>query len=706
MREHHINDILLSMNDSLSHLYELKEKLPHTWSAFLARFGRFTDIQALAIEPLLAGKNCILVSSTASGKTEAALMPLIERLKQTAKPNAQNSLQLIYVVPTRALTRDLARRLKQPLEQLAITLQIKTGDEPALKLNRPPQMLLTTPESLDSLFANRPRMLKDVRAVVLDEIHLLDNTARGDGLRILLNRLRRLRHYAFSRGDSLTEAVQFCALSATVPEPLAVAARYFQEPMVIQTEGQRHFDAELIEMQGNQSLSGLFADFQRRGIRKVLAFCNSRAECEEWARTCRQGSPFGDRVFVHHSSLDAGVRHAVEHNFTISEAALCFATSTLELGIDIGDLDLVLLIGPPENTSAFLQRLGRSNRRGGNASVVCFYRDAMEQAMFEVFIRAARSGELETSHYFFRPSVVVQQLCSYIKQTRNGEIVPDAAYELFATPSGTPLIAKSIYQDIIAQLIDKAYFVALPNGVLKPATKWHLLYEHREIYSNLVDMQRNAMDVIDEVTGRKLGSLEWGAHHNAPFLFSGQVRRATRIQGRKLMVRNAEEMAGAPRFRSTWRLLSRELAKAVARQLSLPQTASTAEIAFVTEILEGVTSEGEPVLPSGWVFHCAGDAYGFALGDMLQSVYGVKVSQHNSLCFLFEGNLPAEPLQMNEAQVRKQVLRRWKQSENWYDMGAFHKELPAPVRRESILEAFNIAEFLQIFSGIKFVSDL
>ena len=228
------------MDSSL--LHELKDKLPHTWSAFVGRFGRFTQIQALAVEPLLAGENCILVSSTASGKTEAALMPLIERLKQTAKLKAQNSLHMVYIVPTRALTRDLARRLNQPLEQLAIAMQIKTGDEPALKSNRPPQLLLTTPESLDSLLANRPRMLKDVSAVVLDEIHLLDNTARGDQLRVLLNRLRRLRRFAFSRGDSANDEVQFCALSATVQDPLAVAARYFSAPVVIQTTGQRGFD--------------------------------------------------------------------------------------------------------------------------------------------------------------------------------------------------------------------------------------------------------------------------------------------------------------------------------------------------------------------------------------------------------------------------------------------------------------------------------
>jgi ATP-dependent Lhr-like helicase len=698
------------MSNHLSYLRELKERLPHTWGAFLGRFGRFTEIQALAVEPLLAGENCILVSSTASGKTEAALMPLIERIKRDSKPKPQNSLHLIYIVPTRALTRDLARRLRQPLEQLAVSMQIKTGDEPPLKSHHSTQLLLTTPESLDSLLANRPRMLKDVRAVVLDEIHLLDNTARGDGLRILLNRLRRLRRYAFSRGDSLSDEVQFCALSATTHDPITVASRYFSEPVVIQTHGQRQFDAELVEMQDSESLLALFAGFQRRGIRKVLAFCNSRAECEEVALACRRNSPFGDRVFVHHSSLDARVRHAAERNFAMSEAALCFATSTLELGIDIGDVDLVILISPPENTSAFLQRIGRGNRRASRAGVVCFYRGEIEEAMFQVFIRAASTGELEAEHYFFRPSVIVQQLCSYIKQTRNGEIAIDAAYELFASPAGAPLVTKKVYAEIIEHLIEKNYFVALPDRILRPGARWQTLYDHREIYSNLMDMQRNSMDVVDEMTGRKLGSVEWGAVREKRFLFGGQVRHAKQRQGRKLIVETAREerAANAPGFRSAWRPLSYELAKAVAAQLGLPQSASASEIAVVRESNEAESEDRASSLFRAWVFHCAGDAYGTALGDLFENLYGVKVSERNSFCFLMEGDSTESSLesslQLNAAQVRAQALRRWKQAEIWFDMGCFHKELPAAVRRESAIEAFGIDGFLRAFSGIKLVS--
>ena len=142
----------------------------------------------------------MLVSATASGKTEAALAPLIERHKQTQQ-REQHGLVLLYVVPTRALARDLERRLSRPLEQLAVRMQVKTGDEPRINSARPPQLLITTPESFDSLLAGHARIAKDVRAVILDEIHLLDNTARGDQLRVLLNRLRRIRRYALERGD-------------------------------------------------------------------------------------------------------------------------------------------------------------------------------------------------------------------------------------------------------------------------------------------------------------------------------------------------------------------------------------------------------------------------------------------------------------------------------------------------------------------------
>jgi hypothetical protein len=135
----------------------------------------------------------------------------------------------------------------------------------------------------------------------------------------------------------------------------------------------------------------------------------------------------------------------------------------------------------------------------------------------------------------------------------------------------------------------------------------------------------------------------------------------------------------------------------------LPRTDSAAEIAVVRESLEITNAEGVPRSSTVWVFHCAGEAYGFALGDLLESLYSVRVWHQNSFCFLLEGELPSAPLEPNAAQVRAQVLRRWKRSEKWFDMGRFHKELPAIARQESVLEAFDIDHFVRIFSGIEFV---
>lgn len=690
-------------------MYELKEKLAHTWEAFLARFGRFTEIQALAVEPLLQGKNCMLVSATASGKTEAAIAPILERYKQyTARSSASLGLSVVYIVPTRALTRDLARRLEQPLERIAVRMQVKTGDEPALNRHRPPELLLTTPESLDSLLANSPRMLKDVRAVILDEIHLYDNTARGDQLLILLNRMRRIKRYALERGDIRRDHLQFCGLSATVDDPQGMAERYFADPVIIKTSGRREINAELIAMESAESLRPLFAELQRRAVKKVLAFCNRRAECEELAHVFRRGTVFGNRVFAHHASLSARLRRQVEKEFSIADVGLCFTTSTLELGIDIGDVDLVILVGPPENASAFLQRIGRGNRRTSRASVICFHRTAMERAMFQAFIRAARSGEIGASHYFFRPSVVVQQLCSYIKQTRLGEIEPESAYELFASPQGAPLIEKSLYDRIIKHLIVKGYFIPARGNSLKPGPKWQELHDQRAIYTNLTDTNRSSVDVVDEMTGRKLGEIDWGAIREPAFLFGGQARRATHLKGRKLIARPLEEgsQANAPRFRTPWRPLSHEMAKAIATEMGVPQASSPSEIAMILG-KDDKQAEGQYETPRqtemAWIFHCAGDAYGLVLGDLLESSYGLKLKDYDGLYLIVKGRLPADPLSFNAAQVGRRLSRRWNQFESWFDLGRFQSHLPLAARRASVMEAFSVEEFLRTFSGRKII---
>ncbi|MBS1811871.1 MAG: DEAD/DEAH box helicase [Acidobacteria bacterium] len=683
------------MDDRDAYQRHLKARLPHTWDALFARFGRFTEIQTQAIPPLLEGHNCVLVSATASGKTEAALAPLLETLKQNLKPLRQ--LSILYIVPTRALARDLARRLQQPLEKLALTVQVKTGDEPALNSSRPPALLITTPESFDSLLANHPRMLKDLRAVVIDELHIFDNTARGDQLRILLNRLRRLKRYALSRGDITNEALQYCALSATIHDPASVAARYFNDPLVIQVAGQRALDAGLVELESVATLHSLFAELKSRGIKKVLAFCQSRAECEQWAFEMRNGTPFGDRVFVHHASLDAKVRRHAETQFAQSEVALCFATSTLELGIDIGDVDLIVLIGAPGNLSAFLQRIGRGNRRTARTSVICCHRNETERVLLQIYVAAAQAGEIiEPSNYFFRPSIVVQQLCSYVKQTKYGEIDLNHAFGLFANLHGAPLLPKAQYDQIIEHLTLKNYFVATTNGLLKPGAAWSELFEQRAIYTNLLDLTRVTIDVIDEETGRKLGEVERAVQPGGTFLFGGHARQSARVSGRKLMVREASQTSNSslPHRRSAWRPMTPTLAQAVAKILGAPQAKTPHDIAFVTE-----PAENDAERAVTWVFHCSGEAYGLLLGDVLEMLYCVRVKDYNDLYLAVNGIVPSGQLNFTGAQVQACLRRRWKQMESWFELGRFQDQLPIEARRASVNAAFDEANFVLQFQG-------
>jgi Lhr-like helicase len=700
------------------------ERLPHTFDALLTRFGRLTEIQSRALAPLLAGHNCILASPTASGKTEAALAPMLERdLRQRLKENSRGSakqtkttrLRVLYVVPTRALSRDMARRLEHPLRKLAIRMAVKTGDEPALNWSRPPEFLITTPESLDSLLANRPRVLNNVRAVVLDELHLYDNTPRGDQLRILLNRLRRIRAYARSRGDAETDEIQFCALSATMHDPASVASYYFTSPVLIQVEGKRALDAELLPLTEPESLHQLFAKLRERSVKKVLAFCQSRAECEEWACLLRGSAPFGDEVLVHHASLSARARHAVEEKFARTGAALCFATQTLELGIDIGDVDLILLIGPPDNFGSFLQRLGRGNRRTARTSVACCYRTPTEQALFRVFLRAARSSSAADktlasallrsgSGLKFRPSVVVQQLCSYLKQTRNGELEPAHAYQLFTSSQGKPLLDEQQYAQIVHHLIDTGYLLPARGPALRPGPEWHKLYEERALYSNLADCGHKAAVVVDDVTGRRVGYLEQVAPTGTTFLLGGQARRVVWTQGRKLLAHAETEDAAkarAPRWRTQWRGLSPALTQALAQELGFPCAQSATSLPMLVEQQKS-TDEGAAEAEAAGrtlLFHCAGEVYGKALGNLLETKQGVRVVECNEFFVEAQGCLPEATLLFTEEETLALMARRWRQFERAFALGRFQTHLPPAVRRQSVIAAFNAPDFQRRFAG-------
>ena len=222
----------------------LFERLPRTWPAFFERHGNFTAVQLATIPPLLDGHNVIVCAPTASGKTEAALAPLVERHCR----HDSAGLSILYLTPTRVLVNDLSARLAHPLQLLRLSIGMRTRDLSTFDPAHPPNVLLTTPESADSLLAGHARIFANLRAIVLDELHLLDRTPRGDQVRVILSRLRRIRDYARTCGDAPDAALQYAALSATFAHPAAVAARYVPAARVIQVGGGRLIDAEQIRL--------------------------------------------------------------------------------------------------------------------------------------------------------------------------------------------------------------------------------------------------------------------------------------------------------------------------------------------------------------------------------------------------------------------------------------------------------------------------
>ncbi|MCC6627305.1 MAG: DEAD/DEAH box helicase [Chloroflexi bacterium] len=661
----------------------LKARLPRAWPAFFERHGAFTDVQLATIPLVLAGENVIVCAATASGKTEAAVAPLIERhcppVLIIHPPPAGPAI--LYLTPTRALANDLAARLAPPLASLGLTLGIRTRDQNSLHPHRPPALLLTTPEALDALLASRAALLTQVRAVVIDEIHLVDGTPRGDHLRVLLNRLRHLRAAAHARGDAPDDALQYVALSATVADPATVAARYFAGARVVHLPARRSLTIEQIDLAPDDAgaLRVYLAGFRARGWRKALAFCNSRAEVEAYAAATRADSPFGAAVFVHYSNIEARRRREIEQQFAAAEVAICFASSTLELGVDIGAIDVVLLIGPPGDGAAFVQRIGRGNRRRRAGQVACFARDPLERLLFAALVDDATPAP--AGAVCFRPSVAVQQIFSLIKQSPTGAVRLAELTALFAG-----LLDSAAVAEIVGGLQQRAYLAPGRPGEWRAGAKLNHLYDLQarrhvplSIYSNIQTTER-AIDIRDQHTQQTVahGDAYWLTQEH--LTLEGRPVSITWYDGEALWIAADQRPAPARRlpYRSARPLLSEDLAQRLPPLLGLPADAAPCVPA-----------------PDGrwWWFHWLGDRYGRVALDLLRPHIAVRPTRQPGLCL----SLPDAPATLptwSEEQVVRHLHASAHRYESLLELGPYHHLLPLSLRQRTLVEQFDPPRFL------------
>ncbi|MEW6329117.1 MAG: DEAD/DEAH box helicase [Candidatus Micrarchaeota archaeon] len=376
---------------------------PRLASLIAERFSEFTEIQENAMPVVASGANALIIAPTGFGKTEAALLPILD--KMCVEKDARG-VSILYITPLRALNRDMLRRITWWCEKLGISHGVRHGDtaqgERARQAARPPQLLITTPETLQAILPARKigDALRNVKYVVIDETHELCEDERGAQLSIGLERLRERCGREFQR----------IGLSATAGSP-EIIAKFLcgnRACEIIQTNVARELslrvecprptkkDEELSEklfLDASAVARLRMMDELIAKHRATLAFVNTRQVAETLAsRLLKLESSIG----VHHGSLAREVRIATEEKFKRGDVRGLIATSSLELGIDIGDVDLAIQYMSPRQVGRLVQRVGRSGHaveRIPRGVIITSDADDVLEAI--VIAARAREGKLE-----------------------------------------------------------------------------------------------------------------------------------------------------------------------------------------------------------------------------------------------------------------------------------------------------------------------
>lgn len=392
---------------------DLARMMPDAFPIFFAGRQPYPS-QASVMPEIVRGQNVLFAAPTASGKTEAAVTPLYQR-HVTLKRRA---LSTVYVAPTKALVNDLYERMVTYLgiKHTGIIARY-TGDRHEYSSAQGAFCVVVTPEALDSLQLRRPELLTGVRSIVVDEIHLLHGQARGQQLRHVISRIQS----ASNASRTVQDNFQIVGMTATLDDMRGVASLWLGEHAKVLSQGTpRDIDLELVDVvfdergEADQARARQLALWiERNSAEKILVFTNSRNGAHAMAAHLHR-QLVGKRwpVHLHFGALGAAQRERVEEQMRSDRYGVCVATSTLEIGIDIGDVDTVVLAEMPRSVSGFLQRIGRGNRRTGVCRVVGFRSSDDDDQLLRALLDCGRRGDLDDVYEYDRPSVRFQQVLS------------------------------------------------------------------------------------------------------------------------------------------------------------------------------------------------------------------------------------------------------------------------------------------------------
>jgi ATP-dependent Lhr-like helicase len=480
------------------------EELEKTAFQRLAELGFTTPthIQAKAIPVILRRRNCLLVAPTGSGKTEAALVPIFTLLSQEKSAG----VRLLYITPLRALNRDIFKRLVRYAEHFGLTAAVRHGDTPtsarARMSQRPPDVLITTPETLAILLVTKKmkKALAGLEWVVVDELHELLGSERGAHLSLSLERL-------ISYTSSSVVRVGLSATVGNLDEAASFLVGAGRKCAVLVDKVERGYAVRCEYVEGGllplaRRVAELTKEVMSRGG-NVLVFTNTRDEAEYLVSALRAEAPELE-PYVHHGSLSKESREEAELKLKSGEAGIVVATSSLELGLDIGSVNLVIQVGSPRQATKLIQRVGRSRHRVGEAAQGVILTDRLDdEAESLALLERVKKHSLEESRIHHKAlDVLAHHLAGLALE--HGKIGVEEAIKI---------INKAYtFRDIGVEEVDGCLRLLNSHGII-----WYdgfvfrsrglkTLQYYYDNVSTIPDVVQ--FDVVDVSTNKKVGRLD------------------------------------------------------------------------------------------------------------------------------------------------------------------------------------------------------
>ena len=584
-----------------------------TW--FASRGWRPRPHQLALTEAGLSGQSTLLIAPTGGGKTLAGfLASLIELTREGKEPSARGAaphrfsggqkhkarpkLHTLYISPLKALAVDVERNLMTPVEEMGLDIRIetRTGDTPAHKRQRqrktPPDILLTTPEQLALFIASdhASEFFADLKCVIIDEAHAIAPQKRGDLLALGLATL-----------SEWAPECRFVGLSATVNDPDWLASWVSPKAKILRASGGVRANVSIMDSKERVPWSGHSGRFAVpevyeaiKGATMALLFVNTRAQAEQMFQELWHANEDGLPIALHHGSLAREQRRKVEAAMAAGKLRAVVCTSTLDLGIDWGEVDLVIQMGAPKGAARLVQRIGRANHRMDEASEALL----VPTNLFEVFeCRAAqsavaaseldgegpRAGALDVlaQHIMGRACGVGFHLEALYEEVRRAAPYKDLDWETwerlvdFVATGGYALRTYDRFRRIVRRT-DGLWVARTARDKQQHRMNVGTIFEAASLPVRLASFRggkaggRRAM-----VPGRKLGEIEEyfieGLTPGDTFLFAGEVLRLIGIEGEDVLaMRTSDDKPAIPSYNGGKFPLSTFLASRVREMIHDP----------------------------------------------------------------------------------------------------------------------------------------